>query len=208
MVLMVGMMGTTAMAADPIPLFQGGDLSKWQSVNGSAAPWELADDYVEVVPGTGDIRTIDTYTDFEVHLEFRVPLMPFSHGQERGNSGVYLQGRYEVQILDSYNNDTYANGACGSLYGQIAPMTNASLPPETWQTYDITFHAPRVDEHGNVNEAGHLTVVLNGITVIDDGRFSTPTGGALDDRIGEPGPLRLQDHGNHLRFRNIWIRPL
>lgn len=193
---------------DTLTVFDGQNLSAWQSLDGSDARWEVRDGYVEVTPGTGDIRTQQTFGDFELHLEFWIPYQPSKTGQERGNSGVYLQGRYEVQVLDSYQNDTYANGACGALYGQIAPSTNASLPPETWQTYDITFRAPKFGADGKVADAGHLTIVQNGVTIIDDGRFTEATAGALDTQLDAPGPLRLQDHGNKVRFRNIRIKAL
>jgi hypothetical protein len=133
--------------------------------------------------------------------------MPDKKGQARGNSGVYIQGRYEVQILDSFENDTYSMGECGALYGIIAPSKKASKPPEQWQTYDITFRAPKM-EGDKVIEKGEITVVHNGITVIDKGRFAKTTAGATDEKLAEPGPIRLQDHGDKLRFRNVWVKPL
>jgi hypothetical protein len=162
--------------------------------------------------GKGDIMTKEKFgPDFRLHVEFWLPLMPDATGQGRANSGVYLQGRYEVQVLDSYKNDTYANGSVGALYGLIAPdkeaQQKAIRPPEKWQTYDITFHAPRVNEEGKVTAEGHITVVLNGVTIINNGSFDRVTGGALDERIGTPGPLRLQDHGCRVRYRNIWLQP-
>jgi hypothetical protein len=146
--------------------------------------------------------------DFQVHVEFWVPLMADKKGQDRGNSGVYLQGRYEVQILDSYRNETYPDGACGALYKLIAPSRNACKPPEQWQTFDITFHAPDLDPKGNVTGPGRLTVVHNGVTVIAKGEFGRETGAAAEERIASPGPIRLQDHGARVRFRNIWLKSL
>src|SRR5262249_41179229 len=144
-------------------------------------------------------------------VEFWLPLMKEAKSQERANSGVYLQGRYEIQVLDSYMNDTYEKGGVGALYGILEPdhdaLKKAIRPPEEWQTYDITFHAPRVDAGGKVTEPGRLTVALNGVTIIEGGKFDKVTGGALDDKIGEPGPIRLQDHGCKVRYRNIWIKP-
>jgi hypothetical protein len=194
-------------------LFDGKSLDNWTSLDGKEPQWTVEDGAMEVVPGKGDIRTKETFgPDFQVHVEFWLPLMPDKTGQGRANSGVYLQGRYEIQVLDSYMNDTYANGSVGALYGIIAPdkqaQEKAVKPPEQWNTYDITFHAPRTDDQGKVTEQGRVTVVLNGVTLIDDGKFDHATGGALDDKLGNPGPLRLQDHGCKVRYRNIWLKPL
>jgi hypothetical protein len=192
-------------------LFNGKDLSGWVTRGGKPAAWTLRDGYMEVKGG--DIMTKEKFgPDFKLHVEFWLPLMPKAKGQGRANSGVYLQGRYEVQVLDSYMNDTYANGSVGALYGLIAPdkeaQQKAIRPPEQWQTYDITFHAPRVDPKGKVTEKGRITVVLNGVTIIDNGKFDRTTGGANDTKIGAPGPIRLQDHGCKVRYRNIWLLPL
>jgi hypothetical protein len=204
-----------------IVLFDGKDLSGWTSQRGRPAQWKVQDGYLEVVPGRGDIMTKEKFgPDFKLHVNFWLPLMASKHDQGRANSGIYLQGRYEIQVLDSYKNKTYADGACGALYGIIAPNwaaaeakglsepKNPCKPPEQWQSYDITFHAPRVDKQGKVTEKGHLTVVQNGVAVIDHGAFDKVTGGALDEKIGQPGPLRLQDHGCKVRYRNIWLLPL
>jgi hypothetical protein len=191
-------------------IFDGTDhaLSGWVTRGGKPARWKVKDGYLEVAPGKGDIMTREKFGgDFRLHLEFWVPLLPDRHGQARGNSGVFLQGRYEIQVLDSFHNDTYANGACGALYGIIAPSKNASKPPEQWQTYDITLHAPRLDDGGKVVRPGEITVVQNGVTVIDHGRFDHVTGGAIDEQLNEPGPLLLQDHGCKVRYRNIWLQP-
>jgi hypothetical protein len=223
--LLTAALAVTAVAADDktptapppgaIVLFDGKDLDQWVSFGkkDAPAPWKVMDGYIECVPGKGDIRTKETFgPDFQVHVEFWLPLMADAKGQGRANSGVYLQGRYEIQVLDSYMNDTYENGSVGALYGIIAPdkeaQAKAIRPPETWQTYDITFHAPRVDDRGKVTQKGELTVVLNGVTIINKGAFDKVTGGAMDNKIGEPGPLRFQDHGNKIRFRNVWIKPL
>ena len=195
-----------------IALFDGKDLSGWVKRDGkSPAQWKLEDGYMEVKGG--DILTKEKFgPDFRLHVEFWLPLMKDAKGQGRSNSGVYLQGRYEIQVLDSYENDTYANGSVGALYGIIAPNKEAQQkavkPPEQWNTYDITFRSPRVDASGKVTEKGRLTVVINGVTLIDDGKFDHVTGGAIDDKLGEPGPLLLQDHGCKVRYRNIWIQPL
>jgi hypothetical protein len=192
-------------------LFDGKDLSGWTTRDGKPARWNVEDGYMEVKGG--DIMTKDKFgPDFHLHVEFWLPLMEKAKDQGRANSGVFLQGRYEIQVLDSYKNDTYANGSVGALYGIIAPdkqaQQKAVKPPEQWNTYDIDFRAPRVDEGGKVTEKGRLTVVLNGVTLIDDGKFDRVTGGAIDNKLGEPGPLLLQDHGCKVRYRNIWIQPL
>jgi hypothetical protein len=192
-------------------LFDGKDLEGWTSLNGKPANWEVRDGYMEVKGG--NIRTKEKFgPDFKLHVEFWLPLMAKATGQGRANSGVFVQGRYEVQVLDSYMNDTYANGSVGALYGIIAPNKEAQQkavrPPEQWNAYDITFHAPRVDDKGKVSKPGRITVVLNGVTIIDDGKFDKVTGGALDDKIGTPGPIMLQDHGCKVRYRNIWLQPL
>jgi hypothetical protein len=194
-------------------LFDGKDLSGWVSTGGGDAKWKLHGDHMEVAPGTGDIMTTEKFgPDFRLHVEFWLPLMPDAKDQGRANSGVYLQGRYEIQVLDSYQNETYANGSVGALYGIIAPdkeaQQKAVRPPEQWNTYDITFHSPRVDDQGKVTKQGRLTVVLNGVTIIDDGKFDRVTGGALDEKMGMPGPLRLQDHGCKVRYRDIWLVPI
>jgi hypothetical protein len=194
-----------------VVLFNGKDLSDWVTRAGKPAKWKVKDGVMEV--RGGDIMTKAKFgPDFKLHVEFWLPLMPKATGQGRANSGVYLQGRYEIQVLDSYKNDTYANGSVGALYGLIAPdkkaQQKAIRPPEQWQTYDITFHAPRVDAKGKVTTKGRLTVVLNGVTIINDGKFDRVTGGAIDEKLGNPGPLLLQDHGCKVRFRNLWLLPL
>lgn len=192
-------------------LFDGKDVSAWETRGGKPATWAVKNGYMEVKGG--DIKTKETFGPaFKLHVEFWLPLMPTAKGQGRANSGVFLQGRYEIQVLDSYRNDTYANGSVGALYGIIAPdkaaQEKAVKPPEQWNTYDITFHAPSVDEKGTVARKGRLTVVLNGVTLIDDGKFDHATGGALDSKLGSPGPILLQDHGCKVRYRNIWLQPL
>jgi hypothetical protein len=192
-------------------LFDGKDLSGWVTRGGRPAAWKIEDGYVEVKGG--DIMTKEKFgPDFRLHVEFWLPLMEKAKDQGRANSGVFLQGRYEIQVLDSYKNDTYANGSVGALYGIIAPNKEAQQkavkPPQQWNSYDITFRAPRVDDQGKVTEKGRLTVILNGVTLIDDGTFDHATGGALNNKLGEPGPLLLQDHGCKVRYRNIWLQPL
>ena len=197
-----------SLLANEILLFNRKDLSGWVSTKSmEIAHWKVADDYVEVVPGLGDIQTTQLFNDFDLHAEFWIPYLPDKHGQDRGNSGIFLQGRYEIQVLDTYKNETYPDGICGSLYKLIAPQFNASLPPENWQTYDIHFVSPKLDSAGHVIEKGEVTVVLNGKTVINRGRFERPTGSAAKQKQGVQGPIRLQDHGSPVRFRNLIISP-
>lgn len=195
--------------ADAVVLFDGTDTSEWvQRTSGEPCRWQIIGGAMEVVPGTGDIVTKRRFRDFELHLEFWLPLMADKTGQARANSGLYLQGLYEIQILDSYNNETYPLGVCAALYNQVAPSQNAALPPEQWQTYHVFFRAPKFDADGNRVQDGAVTVIWNGVKVHDETPITVPTGGHLDHSPSEPGPIMLQDHGNKIRFRNIWIRPL
>jgi hypothetical protein len=202
-------------------LLDGKSLEGWVKRDGQPAEWKVKDGYVECVPGTGNILTREKFgPDFELHVEFWLPLVKDAQGQKRANSGIFLQGRYEVQVLDSYMNDTFANGSVGALFGLLAPDATAQQkaikPPEQWNSYDITFHAPRVDDQGRVSEKGRVTVKLNGFTLIDNGPFDRTTSTtAIDERLGEPGPIMLQDYdvyargfGSPVRYRNIWLKPL
>lgn len=199
--------------SDAVVLFSGKDLSEWVHQDGRPAQWPVDLGVITCKTGTGDIQTKRKFGSAQIHLEFSTPNMPEMKSQARGNSGVYLQGRYEIQILDSYQNPTYANGSCGALYGQYAPLVNACRPPEQWQSYDIIFHAPKCSE-GKVTQPGTVTVLQNGILVQDHVTIKGLTGGAADEHVCEPGPLRLQDHYHpdvkqtFMRFRNIWYRPL
>lgn len=172
--------------------------------NGDKVKWPIVDGAMEVKAGAGNIVTKDKFKDFKLHIEFRSPFMPEARGQGRGNSGVYLQGRYEIQVLDSYGLQGLDN-ECGGIYQVGAPMVNMCLPPGQWQTYDITFQAPRFDTAGRKTEDATVTVVHNGVTIHDRLRLPHPTGGAMDGNISEPGGIYLQDHGNAVQFRNIWL---
>jgi hypothetical protein len=198
----------TAPPSDAIVLFDGRDLSKWRSVDReSPAGWEVKDGYVQV-NGTGSIRTKEEFADVQLHVEWATPSEVKGDGQGRGNSGVYLQGRYEIQVLDSYQNKTYFNGQAAAFYGNFAPLVNASRKPGEWQTYDIIFHPPKKGETGQV-VPGSFTVIHNGVLVQDHilVKGGATTAAAYQD-VATKGPLLLQDHGNPVRFRNIWIRPL
>lgn len=191
-----------------ISLFDGKTLEGWiSSRSGSNALWEVKEGYLEVVPGLGDIETKQHFNDFSLHIEFWIPYLPEKQGQSRGNSGIFLQGRYEIQILDSFENDTYPDGMCGALYKAAAPFFSMSTPPETWQAYDIDFFSPRVDSQGKVIEKGRITVVHNGQVILENVEFEKGTGSAGKKQQGIPGPIRLQDHGSQVRFRNLKIKP-
>jgi hypothetical protein len=188
-------------------LFNGTTLDGWAVVSdsGGAARWKLVGgDAMEVVDGAGSIRTKKTFRDFLLHIEFRTPFMPSAHGQERGNSGVYLQGRYEIQVLDSYALSGEDN-ECGGIYKVARPLVNMCAPPGRWQTYDIRFRAARFDAAGKKTSDATANVLHNGVFIHKDLPIPGPTGGALNQREDEPGPLYLQDHGNPVQYRNIWI---
>jgi len=197
--------------SDAIVLFDGHDLSRWRDKDGAAAKWIVRDGYMEVAPGTGDIATADKFGDAQLHIEWATPAVVKGEGQERGNSGVFLMGHYEVQVLDSYQNETYFHGQAGSVYKQYAPLVNASRRPGEWQSYDIIFHAPRFDEQGKVVDRARVTVLHNGVLIQNNVEIY---GDTYNDRPAfytahaAEEALRLQDHGNPIRYRNIWIRRL
>lgn len=197
--------------SDAVVLFNGTDLSRWRSADGSPAKWIVRDGYVEVRPGAGDIVTADKFGDAQLHIEWATPAVVKGEGQERGNSGVFLMERYEVQVLDSYQNETYYHGQAGSIYKQYAPLVNASRRPGEWQTYDIIFRAPRFDEQGKVVDRARVTVLHNGVLIQNNAEIHGVT---YNDRApvyiahAPQESLRLQDHGNPVRYRNIWIRRL
>lgn len=192
-----------------IVLFDGTDLSKWESEDGAPARWIVKNGYVQVNQ-TGNIVTKKSFGSCHLHIEWAVPAEPEGHGQGRGNSGVYLMKNYEVQVLDSYKNDTYPDGQAAAIYGRSAPLVNACKPPGKWQTYDIIFHRPIFNDDEVVKPAT-ITILHNGVLVQD--HFELPGGtGWLDEHTVadyEPHPdklsLLLQDHGNPIRFRNIWL---
>jgi hypothetical protein len=171
----------------------------------------VRDGYVEVTPGAGEIVTADAFGDCQLHIEWATPSIVKGEGQERGNSGVFLMGQYEVQVLDSYNNKTYYHGQAGSVYKQHAPLVNASRKPGEWQTYDVVFHAPKFDEQGKVIDRARITVLHNGVLIQNNAEIYGITYNdrpALYIAHSPQLPLRLQDHGNPVRYRNIWIRRL
>lgn len=184
-------------------LFNEKDLNNWQTRGGDPAGWEVKDGIMHVVPGKGDVMTKERFTDFYLHLEWMEPDMPDAKGQAKGNSGVFLQGRYEIQVLDSYGIPVPGKGDCGAIYNQYATLVNACKPPLQWQAYDMIFRAARMID-GKLENA-RITACQNGTVIHNNVIFDGVTGGAIDEKVLEPGPLLLQDHGNLLKFRNIWV---
>ena len=196
--------------ADAVVLFDGRDLSAWTGRDGDAA-WTVLGDAMTVKPGTGDIRTRRAFGNVQLHVEWRTPIAIAGGSQGRGNSGVFLMERYEVQVLDSWNNRTYANGQAGSLYKQHAPLVNASREPGAWQTFDIIFMAPRFAADGSLERAATMTVLHNGILVQNHVELAGPTvfrGQPAYDAHPAKLPILLQDHRNLVGYRNIWVREL
>jgi hypothetical protein len=197
--------------SDAIVLFDGTDLSQWQQPGGGTTKWIVKDGAMMPTPDSGPIESRQGFGDLQLHLEWQAPKPSSGTGQGRGNSGVYLMSKYELQILDSFNNETYADGQAAAIYGQSPPLVNACRPPGQWQTYDVIFHAPRFDDAGVLKAPATMTVLHNGILVQD--HFSL-TGGTMwlqtlpYTKHDAELPISLQDHGNPVRFRNIWARPL
>ncbi|MDA0707930.1 MAG: DUF1080 domain-containing protein [Proteobacteria bacterium] len=184
---------------------------KWESVKGGKNPWEINDGVMTIRPGTGNIRTLQSYGDVQLHIEWRIPELSDSYkGQDRGNSGVFLQQFYEVQVLDSYTGTTYVNGQAGSVYKQYIPLVNASKPILEWQIFDIIYKAPRFDVGGNVTSPANMTVIHNGVLIQNHVILKGPT-----ENTGYPLykahvdlPIYLQDHDHKVSYRNIWLRKL
>ncbi len=200
-----------AIPSDAIILFDGKSANEWQHKNGQAVQWEVKDGILTVKGGSGDIVSKQSFGDCQLHIEWRTPAIVKGEGQGRGNSGIFLMSRYELQVLDSYNNVTYSNGQAGSIYKQTAPLVNASKGPGEWQTYDVIFTAPRFNEKGIVKSPATITVLHNGVLI----QHNTTIWGS-SEYIGLPGytaheskaPLILQDHGDAVSYRNIWVRNL
>lgn len=207
---------TSSIPSDALILFDGKNLSHWQSAEKGPAKWRLVGDAMEVVPKAGDIKTKESFCDVQLHVEWMTPTKitgddgKVLESQGRNNSGVFLQERYEVQVLDSYENKTYSNGQAGSIYKQSIPAVNASRKPGEWQTYDIIFTAPKFDTNKKLSKPGYITVLHNGVLVQNHFEIQGATAW-----IGKPvydahgcAPIRLQDHGNPVRFKNIWVRKI
>lgn len=205
-------------AGDPVPapsdatvLFDGSDLSQWAGSKGEPARWKVENGYMEVVKKTGSIRTVRGFGDCQLHIEWSAPLPATGEGQDRGNSGVFLMDKYEVQVLDCHKNKTYADGMTAAVYGQYPPLVNACRPPGEWQTYDIIFRRPHFAEDGSLVRPALMTVFHNGILVQDNVELMGPTANKKREAYkahADKLPLSLQDHGNSVRYRNIWIREL
>lgn len=208
--------------SDAIILFDGKNFDKWQGQQDpkrnptGEVKWKLENGYMETT-STGVIRTKDEFGDFQMHLEWATPTKITNDkgetlkGQGRGNNGINIHGRYEIQVLDSYQNETYADGQAGAIYGQKPPLVNAARPPGEWQTYDIIFEGPRFGANGEVTKKAHITVIHNGVVIHHRQEILGRTNHrSVGDYKGakEKGPIQLYEHGNPVRFRNIWLRPL
>lgn len=198
--------------SDAVVLFDGKDLSRWVSLDGTPTKWIMRDGYMECVKGSGYVRTLQNFGDCQLHIEWATPMPGEGHGQGRGNSGVFFGlDRYEIQVLDCYSNTTYADGSAGSIYGQYPPLVNACRPPGQWQTYDILYTAPRFTPEGKLLSPVYLTVFHNGVLIQNRSELTGPTAWlnrAPYSSHPEKQPISLQDHGNPVRFRNIWLREL
>lgn len=197
--------------SDATVLFDGEDLSKWTG-RGGEAKWKVENGYVEAVRGSGNIRTKEKFADFQLHIEFATPAKVEGNSQGRGNSGVLINGMYEVQVLDSYKNPTYPDGQAGALYGQTPPLVNASKPPGEWQSYDIIFESPRWDSDGKLIKSANATVLHNGVLLHHKREYLGPSVHRALASYKMPHPpevfIELQDHSNPIRYRDIWIRAL
>jgi len=197
--------------SDAIVLFDGKDLSAWASSRGGPAKWTLKQGHMETGNNAGDIVTRQAFGDCQLHVEWATPTPPKGEDQGRGNSGVYLMSLYEIQVLDSFENCTYADGQAAAIYAQYPPLVNASRPPGQWQSYDVIFHGPRFDKEGGLRRTARVTLFHNGVLVQDHVELTGPT-----DYMKRPPyrphpekmPLLLQDHGNPVSFRNIWVREI
>ena len=196
------------MNKEKVYLFDGTDLSGWKSRwSGNTPDWKVEDGIATV--GHEDIVSDYQFSDAHIHVEFRIPDMPDCTGQAKGNSGVYVHGCYEIQVLDSYGIENPHNDDCSGIYSIQAPLCNACLPAEEWQTYDIIFRAPRFNQYGEIAEDGRITLLQNGIVVHNNFILPSVTpGGITENRRIAKGPLMLQDHGNAVSCRNVWVMPL
>lgn len=194
-----------------VVLFDGTSLDGWVGLDGNPAQWHVHDGVLEVAPRTGDIQTVQHFGDVQVHIEWTVPVPVKGDGQGRGNSGVFLMGLYEVQVLDSYENPTYADGFAGSIYGQHPPAFNAMRQPGEWQAYDIVFRRPRFDAAGTLLTPARMTIMHNGVCIQNNVELVGLTNWMCPTPYTAHAnklPLRLQDHGDPVRFRNIWVLEL
>lgn len=198
--------------SDAIVLFDGRNLDAWKSDKGGGeANWKVENGYVEVAAKSGGISTKESFGDCQLHVEWMSPDPPSGKDQDRGNSGIFLMGRYELQVLDSYQSETYADGMAAAMYGQYPPQVNAALPPGKWQVYDVIFHGPSFETSGQVRKPARMTVFLNGVLVQDNVELMGQTSHlklAGYKPHADKLPIGLQDHAHPVRFRNIWVRPI
>jgi hypothetical protein len=205
-----------AAPSDAVALFDGtqASMANWTDTKGQPSKWIVGDGYMESVKGAGYIQTKQEFASCQLHVEFATPEKVQGTSQGRGNSGVFLQGQYEIQVLDSYENKTYPDGQCGALYGRAVPLVNACRKPGEWQTYDIIYHRPLFDKDGKVTRKATFTVLQNGVLIQDHVTLEGGTGWINAHAVtgyrahGDKGPIQLQDHGNPVRYRNIWVREL
>lgn len=196
--------------SDAIVLFNGAHLDEWMSPDGEPK-WTIKGSDLVVTSGAGSLSSKESFSDIQMHIEWLCPRLSGKKGQAYANSGIFLMGLYEVQVLNSYENETYSNGQAGSIYKQFAPLVNASRPPEQWQTYDIIFTAPKFSEKGTLISPARITLIHNGILVQNNAALMGPTeyiGSTYYKKHAEKLPVSLQDHGDAVRFRNIWVRSL
>lgn len=196
--------------SDAIILFDGSNANEWAHMNGDPVKWDISGNVMTVVKGTGLIASKKKFSDVQLHIEWRTPTELEGEGQGRSNSGVFFMERYEIQVLDSYENRTYSNGQASSVYKQHSPLVNAMRPPGEWQVYDIIFNAPRFSESGKLMEPARVTVFHNGVLTQNNVTVWGPTEyiGLPTYETHGPGSIMLQDHSNPVSFRNIWVRPL
>lgn len=197
--------------SDAIVLFDGSNLDEWETNKGGKAKWKLEDGAMTVVKKSGSIKTKRSFGDCQLHIEWRSPAVVVDDSQDRGNSGVFFQSRYEVQVLDSYKNITYSNGMAGSIYKQHIPLVNACREPGEWQTYDIIFEAPVFKEDGEICKPGYFTVLHNGVLIqnhVELKGLTVHSGKPYYEKHDPKQPIALQDHGCWVSYRNIWIREL
>lgn len=196
----------SGMPSDANVLFNGSDLSAWMYPDGRPVGWIVSEGAMTVKDG--GIVTRQHFGDIQLHLEFATPSPSKGTGQDCGNSGVYFQGNYEIQVLDSYENETYLDGMCGAIYEIAPPLVNATRPPGVWQVYEVIFRAPRFDAEGNVVRKGVITAFLNGVLIQDHVEVHPTRANITEGKERPLGPLYLQDHGHPVRYRNIWVREL
>jgi hypothetical protein len=200
----------TAPPSDAVVIFDGSGLSMWESLDGTPAKWKVENGYMEVVPKTGNIRTKRGFGDIQLHVEFAAPAEVKGQSQGRGNSGVFLMSLYEIQVLDNFHNLTYPDGTVGGIYGQYPPLVNAMRKPGQWNTYDILWQGPAFKD-GKLVKPAYLTVIFNNVLLHNHKELQGPTEHkklAQYKPHDTALPLMLQDHGDLVRFRNIWVREI